>query len=186
MGLLDFLKRSPRNRLCAHCGQRAAHGYSEAAEADSKRIAPLCLACLVVQLRKDYGEFHGRAIVVAPAVGTPCYVFRELSSLQGESSEASGDFALLLRQIEGCTDCKKSASCLWIGSRGLTLETFSSVLEMGPRKTLLSWGNPAPVSLCGLCTAGRIARSMSEDAYEFFEVCTPHQDQQGIVLPMAY
>lgn len=186
MGLLDFLKRSPRRKQCVHCGQRAAHGYSEVSESDLKRIVPLCLACLVKQLRRDFGEFHGRAIVVAPAVGTPCYVFRDLSFLQSELSSASGDLASLLQLVGVCRDCKNSASCLWIESRGLTLETFSGVLEVGPRKTLLSWGNPAPVSLCGGCAAEYIGHRLGENEYEFFEVSTPHNDQQGIVLPMAY
>jgi hypothetical protein len=174
MGLLDFLKRGPRKKQCERCGQQAAHGYSQVAESDAKQIAPLCLSCLVEQLRRDYADFRGHAIVIAPASGLPCYAFRE------EKISSS-----LLHQIDICADCKAQARCLWMPSRGLTIENFGDVLENGPEQTLLTWGNVGE-SLCGICTATRIGKGLQAGNFEFFEVCSPHEGQEGLVLPMAY
>ena len=121
MGLLDFLKRGPRKKQCARCGGQAAHGYSQMAESDPKQITPLCLTCLIKQLRIDYADFRGHAVVVAPATGLPCYVFRE----QRISSP-------LLEQVGICADCNAQARCLWVHSQGLTIDTFGDVLEKGP------------------------------------------------------
>ena len=186
MALLEFLQRSPKKKHCTRCGARAAHGYSEFAKSDPKQIAPLCLGCLITELRKDYTEFRGRAIVAAPAIGLPCYVFRDLSYLRDGPSPMSSDFEMLLHQIHTCAECRKAANSLWLESRGLSIESFGRVVELGPQKTPLSWGNPAPVSLCGACTVQRISRKLEHEEFEFFEVCAPHRDQQGIVIPMAY
>ncbi len=175
MGFLGFLKRSPRKKECARCGQQAAHGYSQVAESDAQQITPLCLTCLVKQLRRDYAEFRGHAVVIAPAAGLPCYVFRE----QKLPSP-------LLSQIDICADCKAQARCLWMQSQGLTIETFGDVLEKGPAQTLFTWGNPAAESLCGKCTAARIGKRLQAGDLEFLEVCSPHDRQEGLVLPMAY
>jgi len=70
-------------------------------------------------------------------------------------------------------------------SQGLTMENFGDVLESGPEQTLLSWGNVAE-SLCGTCTAARIGKGLQAGDFEFFEVCSPHDSQEGLVLPMAY
>jgi hypothetical protein len=174
MGLLDFLKRGPRRKQCARCGQQAAHGYSQVAESNAKQITPLCLSCLVEQFRHDYADFRGRAVVIAPAAGLPCYVFRE----QKISSP-------LLQRIDICSDCKAPARCLWMPSQGLTIENFGVVLEKGPEQTLLTLGNVAE-SLCGTCAAARIGKELQAGNFEFFEVCSPHDQQEGLVLPMAY
>jgi len=186
VGLLDFLNRSPHNKKCIQCGQRAAHGYSEAAESDCRQIKPLCLPCLIGQLRSDYADFHGRAIVVAPAPGLPCYVFRDRDFLRSVSSNSERDADILFGRIGECVDCHNAGTCAWLESRGLTIKTFSDVLDKGHRHTLLAWGNPDPLSLCGRCTADRIGKILQSNAFEFFEICSPHQGQQGIVMPMAY
>ena len=176
MSILDFLKRGLRKKQCARCGQPAPHGYSKKAESDSKQIVPMCLTCLIDQLNRDYLGFRGHAVVIAPTAGLPCYAFRE----QKVSSA-------LLQKIDICADCKSSpARCLWIQAQGLTIETFSDVLEKGPEKTLLTWGNPVPKALCGACTAKYVGKNLQQSGLEFFEVCSPHEDQEGIVLPMAY
>jgi hypothetical protein len=175
MDLLNFLKHGPRKKRCARCGRQAAHGYSQVAESDPKQVVPLCLTCLSEQLRRDYEEFRGRAIVIEPATGLPCYVFRE----QRISSP-------LLQQIHTCAECKAQACCLWMQSQGLTLQTFSEILDGEPERTLLSWGNPGAESLCGRCIAMRIGKRLQAGDLEFFEVCSPHDGQEGLVLPTAY
>ncbi len=185
MGLLDFLKRDPRKKPCARCHGPAAHGYSEKAESEVKQITPLCLSCLSEQLQRDYNEFHGRALVIAPAAGLPCYVFRDVDYLQSMRPAWKDDLGAIPQKQRDCADCKSEACCLWVGvaSRGLTVETFINVLENNLQQTLLTWGNPDPVPLCGKCT---IIESLRGDGVSFFEVCSPHGTQRGIVLPMAY
>jgi hypothetical protein len=186
MGLLDFLKRGPRKKRCARCGQQGSHGYSPAAESDPKEIVPLCLLCLAEQLRRDYADFRGHAIVIAPALGLPCYVFRISQFLRDASPDSERQYASLFQHVTTCADCQGTARCLWIESRGLTFESFRDVIEKGPQHTLLTWGNPNPTALCGKCTAEHIVRSLQDDSFEFFEICSPHRDQEGMVLPMAY
>jgi hypothetical protein len=164
---LDFLKRGPRKKQCSRGGQQAAHGYSQSAEPEANQIEPLCVARLTQQLHRDYSNFSGHAIVVAPAAGLPCYVFREQRIPPS-----------MLSRIGTCQDCQSQGRSLWIQSHGLTIENFDDVLKKSPEQTLLTWGNPAAVSLCGTCSA-------TADM-EFFEICSPHNAQEGFVLPMAY
>jgi hypothetical protein len=175
MGFLDFLKRGPRKKQCSRCGQQAAHGYSQVQESEANQIEPLCFACLTEQLHRDYSNFSGHAVVIAPAAGLPCYVFREQRILSP-----------LLSRIDSCVDCKAQAHCLWMQSQGLTIETFDDVLEKGLEQTLLTWGNPAGEPLCGTCTAKRIGKRLQSGDLEFFEICSPHDAQEGFVLPTAY
>lgn len=186
VGFLDFFRRDPRKRRCAHCSQPAAHGYSQNAESDVKEITPLCPPCLSELLQRDYGEFNGRALVIAPAAGLPCYAFRDVAYLESFRRGWKNDLGALSQTTGECTDCKSEARCLWITSRGLTIETFGDVLENGLQQTLLAWGNSDPIALCGKCTAQHIAEALQGDGVSFFEVCGPHGTEQGMVLPMAY
>ena len=186
MGLLDFLKRSPRKKQCARCGNVAAHGYSAAAESDRTQITPLCLECLLRKLRHDYEEHHGRALVIEPAPFLPCYVFRDLEYLRSVSADLAREVISLLHAEGQCVSCKGNSSYSWVGSRGITAETFSEVLEKGPKRTLLTWGNPAPVRLCGKCVVDRIGRVLQAGDFEYFEVCSPRGNDDGVVIPMAY
>jgi hypothetical protein len=186
MGLLNFLKRGPSKKKCARCGQRAAHGYSPTVESDPRQITPLCLICLTAQLSIDYSAFRGRAIVIAPAPNLPCYVFRDLEFLLAISADSARAVRDELAQPSLCADCKASAHCLWVESQGLTPDTFDQVLEKGPRSTVFTWGNPPPAPLCGKCTAQRLTKTLLADGFEYFDLCSPHYEQQGIVMPMAY
>lgn len=186
MALFDFLRRSPRKKRCARCERGAAHGYSNAAESDSQDIAPLCLPCLVEQLRRDYSDYRGRVIVVEPAAGLPCYVFRSREFLRSQSPSVDREVETLLQQIGQCASCQTGACCLWIGSRGLNVDTFGEVLEKGPAQTLLAWGNPSPVSLCAKCAARRISEALHAGDFEYLEICSPHDRDEGIAMPLAY
>ena|SRR5271155_4874354 len=55
-----------KRRTCAHCGAVPQHGYSQKAESEHKDIEPLCAACLVKQLEKDYAAYRGRCVVLRP------------------------------------------------------------------------------------------------------------------------
>jgi hypothetical protein len=186
VSIFDFLKRGPSKKTCAQCAQRAAHGYSRAAESHSSQIAPLCLSCLTERLRHDYEDFRGRAVVIAPAQGLPCYVFRDREFVRSVSVDVERELDTSFQEIGPCSDCTMPGRCLWIESQGVTLEAFGDVLEKGLRTTVLSWGNPAPRSLCGKCVVERIAKSLRADGFEFFEICAPHGANDGLVIPMAY
>lgn len=189
MALLDFLRRDPRKKPCARCGQPSFHGYSKAAESKISQITPLCTSCLNSQLQKDYGEFLGRAIVVRPAAGLPCYVFRNREFFRSLSSSPSGlldELDDLLHEIVNCRDCGQTAHCLWIESEGLTRETQDELLANGLRKTLTAWGNPQRTPLCGACTVRRMSENLRSNGASYIEVCSPHATDEGIVLPMGY
>ena len=96
------------------------------------------------------------------------------------------DINALLSRIELCSDCKAPANCLWIGSKGISIETFGEVLKRGPSQTLLTWGNSETASQCGKCLSARISKDLRSGNFEFFEICSPHDTQEGLVMPMAY
>lgn len=114
MGFLDFFSRL-RKKHCAGCGQVAIHRYSRAAESCAKDITPLCVSCLDSQVLLDYRDFGGRAVLIAPAVGVPCYVCRDRESLRSISPESPGLYRELdevLSTVQDCRDCGPEAHCL--------------------------------------------------------------------------
>ena len=176
-----------RKRACARCGAAPQHGYSRKAESAHQDIERLCTACLVKQLEQDYAAYRGRAVVLQPVGDVPCYVFRDREYLQWVSPDAQyldQDVGHLLEQIGRCSDCGEAAHCMWIESRGLEGKTFEIVLKRGLAKTLLAWGNPPAVSLCGKCAVKRIAAGLGGISY--MEVCSPHGMDEGVVIPMGY
>jgi hypothetical protein len=186
MGLFNFLRRTPRKKRCARCGQSAAHGYSQVAESDPGQITPLCVSCLITQLGDDYAAFFGRSIIVAPAAGFPCYVFRDRRCQSSNSPDTGREIDAMLSGIAVCAACTAKAHCAWIESRGLTSDNFRNLMQEGPRRTLLKWGNPSPASLCGNCTVERLIVSLRTEHLEYFEVCSPHGTSEGILAPQAY
>ena len=68
-------KKLPTVKRCSVCGAESKYGYSENAEEEIKNINSMCMKCLVLQLKNDYTTFSGRAVVIQPAPGPPCYVF---------------------------------------------------------------------------------------------------------------
>ena len=176
-----------RKRTCARCGAAPQHGYSRKAESAHQDIEPLCGACLIKQLEQDYAAYRGRAVVLQPVGDVHCYVFRDREYLQWVSPDAQHldhDVGNLLERIGQCGDCGEAAHCMWIESRGLDGKTFEIVLKRGLAKTLLAWGNPAAVSLCGKCVVKRIAAGLGGISY--IEVCSPHGEDEGVVIPMGY
>jgi hypothetical protein len=188
---LRLLRGGSRKRLCARCGSAAQHGYSLKAESEHQNIEPLCLSCLLKQLEQDYAAYRGRTVVLQPVSDVPCYVFRDREYLQWVSPDAQHldvDVGNLLRQLEAarCKECGDAAHCMWVESRGLDGKTVEVVLKRGLAKTLLAWGNPAPVALCGKCAVKRIAQSLLGEGFSYIEVCSPHGTDEGVVIPMGY
>jgi hypothetical protein len=181
-------KTVPIVKRCSVCGAESKYGYSEGAEEEIKTIKSMCIECLVSHLKNDYAAFLGRAVVIQPAPGPPCYVFHS-NKEWGESfreSEMDDDTrAYLLRMDPLCRDCGQKANFLWVESSGLTAHNFGNVLRKGFSETLLP-RNPKPVSLCAKCCVKQIAKELKEKEIAYLEVSGPKGGEDGFVIPMAY
>jgi hypothetical protein len=178
----------PLGKACVVCGAQAKFGYSEHAEEDAKKIKPMCLTCLVSQLKKDYTSFTGRAVVIQPAAGPPCYVFQPVKEWQAyfKESKIGPDVNSLLSKMESqCHDCGQKANYLWVESTGLTGDNFGNSLDNGLSETLLRH-NPKPISLCSRCVVKRIEKDLRYKNLSYLEVCGPKGVGNGFVIPMGY
>ena len=104
-----FLRKTKTSirRRCSVCGAEPKYGYSEHA-GDIKNIKSICRKCLITQLEKDYATFSGRAVVIQPVPGPPCYVFHsneEWSKSFKESKMDDDARAYLLRMDPNCRHC---------------------------------------------------------------------------------
>ena len=181
-------KKLPTVKRCSVCGAESKYGYSENAEEEIKNINSMCMKCLVLQLKNDYTTFSGRAVVIQPAPGPPCYVFhtnKEWGDSFKESKMDDDARAYLLRMDTVCRDCGQKANFLWVGSKGLTAHNFGNVLRKGFSETLLP-RNPKLVSLCGKCCMNHIAEDLKGNDIAYLEVSGPKGVDDGFVMPMAY
>jgi hypothetical protein len=181
-------KKLPTVKRCLVCGAESKYGYSENAEEEIKNIKSMCMKCLVSQLKDDYTTFSGRAVVIQPAPGPPCYVFHTNKKWGDSFKESKMDDdarAYLLRMDTLCRDCGQKANFLWVGSKGLTAHNFGNVLRKGFSETLLP-RNPKLVSLCGKCCMNHIAEELEGKDIAYFEVSGPKGVDDGFVMPMAY
>ena len=181
-------KEQPAVRRCSGCGAESKYGYSDSTEGKRRNISPMCIKCLVSQLKIDYTAFSGRAVVVQPVPGPPCYVFhsnKEWGESFKESKMDDDTRAYLLGMDTLCRHCGQKANFLWLESKGLTAQNFGSVLRKGFCETLLP-GNPKPVSLCGKCCVNHIAEELKEKDIPYVEVSGPKGVDDGFIIPMAY
>ncbi len=177
----------PTARSCFFCEGESAYGYSEVAR-DMKTIRPVCRKCLISQLEHDYSNFSGRAVVIQPVSGPPCYAFHSNRdwSKSFKSSKIDDDVrSYLLRMDTTCQDCGQRANFLWIGSSGLTKYNFGNVLKNGFAETLLPL-NPHPVSLCKRCCVSRIAKELEDKEITYLEVLGPRGTEDGFIMPMSH
>jgi len=195
IAIFALVKRKPKwpiSNICSVFGaksQRDSHyGYSQHSEEVPEKMKPLCRKCLIAQFEQDYTSYLGRAVVIQPAVGPPCYVFQEINEWNAafKDSMIGKDAHSLLTRIEPqCHDCSQNANYLWVESSGLTGDNFSETLDKGISQTLLL-KNPKPISLCGKCCVARIASALEKGDIEYMEVCGPKGNADGFVVPMGY
>jgi hypothetical protein len=179
---------SPVGKPCSVCGVPASYGYSEHAEQDTDKIKPLCLSHLIPELEKGYQSFQGRAVVIEPADGPPCYVFQPAGEWRQtfKDTKIADDVSALLAKMDAkCRDCGQTASYLWVESNGLTGDNFGDTLDKGLSATLLRQ-NAAPISLCPKCCVKRITRVLETKHLSYLEVCVPKGSTDGFVIPMGY
>jgi len=184
---MSHKKKSSTLKLCSSCGDESQYGYSESVEENIKNIKYLCRKCLVSQLDKDYTTFSGRAVVIQPAAGPPCYVFHsndEWGKLFKESKMDDDARAYLLRMNPICHDCDQMANFLWIESSGLTEHNFGNVLKNGFAETLLP-RNPKPISLCGKCCIRYIVKELEGKDITYLGISGPKGGEDGFVAPMG-
>ena len=188
--LYSFLFRKKKPTLvkeCSVCGAESKYSHSGHPE-DPNNIKSLCKKCLITQLEKDYATFSGRAVVIQPVPGPPCYAFhsnKEWGEFFKESKMDDDARAYLLRMDTICHDCGQKANFLWIGSNGLTAYNFGDVLKKGFSETLLP-RNPKPISLCAKCCVRHIANALERKDITDLEVCGPKGAEDGFVIPMSY
>lgn len=191
--ILILVVWSKRKRLrapkpCAVCGKQASFGYSDHAEEDLEKIKPLCLECLVSQLKEDYIAFTGRAVVIEPAEGPPCYVFQPAEEWRKhfKKSRIATDTDALLKEMQaGCQECGLNASYLWVESHGLNGDNFMETLDLGLSETLLRH-NPKPVSLCAQCCITKVTQELEARRLSYIEVTGPKGTDNGFIIPMGY
>jgi hypothetical protein len=179
-----YLRKGQSRKTCTNCGSPSQFGYSREAESELENIVNLCFACLVKKMTDDYESYEGRALVIQPAAGFPCYVF-QTSSRWPDSKLAQEVAEMFSPTDEACNHCDSNAHYLWVSSKGLNPSTFEQVLSHGLSETLLRWGNPRPMSLCGRCCVKAIAKAIEEHRLTFLEVCSP-RSANGFVIPMGY
>ena len=179
-----YLRSRQSHKTCANCGLPSQFGYSREAESELEDIVNLCFTCLVKKMSDDYESYEGRALVIQPAAGFPCYVFQP-SSRWPDSKLAKEAAEMFSATEEACNRCGSNAHYLWVTSKGLNPSTFEQVLSSGLSETLLLWGNPRPVSLCSRCCVKSMAKAIEEHKLTFLEVCSP-RSANGFVLPMGY
>lgn len=178
------LRNRQSHKTCANCGSPSEFGYSHEAESELENIVNLCFTCLVKKMTDDYENYEGRALVIEPAAGFPCYVFQTRSKWP-DSKLAKEVVEMFSAADEACNQCGSKAHYLWVTSNGLNLSNFEQLLSEGLSQTLLRWGNVGPVSLCASCCVKSIARAIEEHGLTFLEVCAP-RSADGFVIPMAY
>lgn len=174
---------------CFVCGVPSTYGYSEHAEEDINKIKPVCLAHLLSELESGFQNFRGRAVVIEPAQGPPCYLFQpvvEWRQAFKRHTKIADDVLDLLAKMEAkCCECDRQASFLWVESKGLTGDNFGELIDKGLTTTLLRQ-NPAPISLCPKCCVKRIRSALETKHISYLEVCPPKGSNDGFVIPMGY
>jgi hypothetical protein len=193
IGLVVFLfimrkDNSPLGKPCSVCGVKSSYGYSEHAEENADKIKPMCLNHLISRLGNDYQSFQGRAVVIEPADGPPCYVFQPVEEWRQafKDSKIADDVSSLLAKMETkCHDCGQKANFLWVESHGLTGDNFGETLDKGMSATLLLH-NSVPISLCAKCCVKHVARTLETKHLSYLEVCAPKGIVDGFIIPMGY
>jgi len=179
-----YLRWRRSHGTCASCGSSSQFGYSNEPESKAEDIVKLCFNCLAAKLADDYMRYESKALVIEPAAGFPCYVFQPKSKW-ADAKLAKDVTEMVSKPDETCNQCGSNAHYLWVASNGLNPATFEQVLSNGLSETLLRWGNPHPMSLCGRCCAKSVAKSIKERGLSFLEVCSP-RSEDGYVIPMGY
>ena len=184
VALLGYLRWRQSHGTCAHCGSHYKFGYSHEQESKAEDIVKLCLTCLAAKMKDAYERYEGRAIVIQPAAGFPCYVF-QTSSKWPESGLAKELNTTFSETDKGCNRCGSKAHYFWVTSNGLNASNFEQLLSNGVLQTLVPWGNARPIPLCSGCCAEFVTKTIADRDLRFYEVCSPRSGD-GFVVPMGY
>ena len=178
------LRRRRSHGLCANCGASSRFGYSSEPESKAEDIVKLCFTCLAAKLNDDFQRYQGKAFVIQPTAGFPCYVFQPKSRWP-DSKFTKGLTEMFSQTDDACKHCGSRVHFLWVTSNGLNPSNFERVLSNGPSETLLQWGNARPISLCEKCCVKLITKAIEEHGLRFYEICSPLSGD-GFIMPMGY
>lgn len=184
VALLLYMRWRQSHGICANCGAPSQFGYSREPESKTEDIIKLCLTCLAAKLRGDYQRYEGRALVIEPATGFPCYVF-QANSRWADSRLAKEVNEICSKTDKACSRCSSQAQYFLVTSNGLSPSNFEQLLSDGLLQTLLQWGNPRPIALCAGCCVESITKAIADHGLRFYEVCSP-RSEGGFVIPMGY
>ena len=184
VGVVLYLRWRQSRGICVNCGSSSHFGYSSGPESKPEDIVKFCFTCLVAKLTDDYQQYQGKAFVIQPAAGFPCYVFQP-KTRWADSKFAKEITEMFSRTDETCNHCGSNVHFLWMTSNGLNQTNFEQVLSKGPSETLMRWGNSQPILLCGGCCVKLIAKAIQDHSLSFYEVCSPLSGD-GFVMPMGY
>jgi len=184
VGLALYLRWRQSHGTCANCGLPSQFGYSHEPESNAEEIVKLCLTCLVANLKDDYQRYGGRALVIQPATGFPCYVF-QTNSKWADSRLAKEVNEMSSGTDKPCNRCGSKAQYFWVTSNGLNPSNQEQLLSDGLQHSLLQWGNAPPITLCAGCCVESITKAIGDGGLRFYEVCSPRSGD-GFVIPMAY
>ena len=182
--LLVYLRWRQSHGTCVNCGLPSKFGYSRESESKAKDIVKLCLTCLAAKMKDDYERYEGRAIVIQPAAGFPCYVYQR-SGKWSDTGLAKEIDQMFSGTDKACNRCGSKARYLWATSNGLNPSNFEQLLSNGLLHTLLPWGNARPIPLCAGCCVESVTKAIADRDLRFYEVCSPRSGD-GFVVPMGY
>ena len=184
VALLGYLRWRQSHGSCANCGSPSKFGYSHEPESKAEDIVKLCLTCLAAKMKDGYERYEGRALVIQPTAGFPCYVY-QASGKWADSGIAKELDTMFSGTDKGCNRCGSKAHYFWVTSNGLNASNLEDVLSYGLQETLLRWGNARPVPLCAGCCVESVTKTIADRDLRFLEVCSPRFGD-GFVIPMGY
>jgi hypothetical protein len=184
VALLAYRRKRQSHGTCVNCGAPSDFGYSREPETRAEDIVKLCLTCLAAKMKNDYERYEGRALVIQPASGFPCYVYQTNSRWAG-SRLAKESHEMCSGPDETCNQCGAKAQYFWVTSNGLNPANLEQLLSDGLEHTLLQWGNAHAIPLCAGCCVQSITKTIADRRLRFYEVCSP-RSEGGFVVPMAY
>ena len=188
-------------RICERCGIGPTHLYDPGAtrmvipglglspepgntqEASSDEIEmsgqPLCGTCLTARLEEDLSAFPARALLFEPSLGPEELVFHPLAGEAarlwpaGQREAAAAHLAAI---SPSCDQCDGPGRFLWVPvapDANLWGDDWIAGLMDG---TLSPGG-----TLCGLCAARRLSRSIEERGLQF-EAVVPPRGSDGVLF----
>src|SRR5215472_2885531 len=139
VALLGYLRWRQSHGSCANCGSPSKFGYSHEPESKAEDIVKLCLTCLAAKMKDAYERYEGRALVIQPKAGFPCYVY-QASGKWADSGIAKELDSMFSGTDKGCDRCGSKAHYFWV--------TSNERVESGGCRVIRAAKDPSEVGKC--------------------------------------